>query len=130
MAWMRRHAEVLPVSCGYWMVFADWPGNNRIASLRNLQDDDRLAMLFLFPGLETFLRINGRGRVSSDGDLMQELREGIKVPKTAIVIRIDEVLFHCGRAINRARLWRDESSGPQSSAYSRRCDGWPGPIAG
>lgn len=91
------------------LAFADWPGNNRIASLRNLQNDDRLAMLFLFPGLETFLRINGRGRVSSDGDLMQELREGIKLPKTAIVIRIDEVLFHCGRAINRARLWRGES---------------------
>lgn len=91
------------------LAFADWPGNNRIASLRNLQNDDRLAMLFLFPGLETFLRINGRGRVSSDGDLMQELREGIKLPKTAIVIRIDEVLFHCGRAINRARLWCGES---------------------
>ena len=34
------------------VAFADWPGNNRIESLRNLQDDDRVGMLFLFPGLE------------------------------------------------------------------------------
>lgn len=87
------------------LVFADWPGNNRIASLRNLQQDSRLAMLFLFPGLDLFLRINGRGRISTDSELLQELREGHKVPKTAIVVRIDEVLFHCGRALHRAGLW-------------------------
>jgi predicted pyridoxine 5'-phosphate oxidase superfamily flavin-nucleotide-binding protein len=36
------------------LAFADWPGNNRIESLRNLQHDARVAMLFLFPGLEVF----------------------------------------------------------------------------
>ena len=91
------------------LAFADWPGNNRIASLRNLQNDARLAMLFLFPGMETFLRVNGRGGVSCSPDLMEELREGDKCPKAAIVVQIDEVLFHCGRAINRAQLWKQES---------------------
>lgn len=90
------------------IAFADWPGNNRIASLRNLQQDDRLAMLFLFPGLDVFMRINGRGRISTDGDLLNELHEGTKVPKTATVVRIDEVLYHCGRAIHRAGLWNSE----------------------
>jgi len=91
------------------LAFADWPGNNRIASLRNLQHDERLAMLFLFPGLDAFLRINGRGRISTDTDLLQELREGAQVPKTATIVRVEEVLFHCGRAIHRAGLWRSES---------------------
>lgn len=90
------------------LAFADWPGNNRIASLRNLQNDAHLAMLFLFPGMETFLRINGRGRISCAQDLLEELREGEKCPKTAIVVQIDEVLFHCGRAIHRAQLWQEE----------------------
>lgn len=46
------------------VAFADWPGNNRIASLRNLDEDDRVAMLFLFPGLDIFMRINGHARLS------------------------------------------------------------------
>lgn len=96
------------------LVFADWPGNNRIESLRNLQQDERVAMLFLFPGLEVFLRINGRARVSAAAELLQELREGEKTPKTATVVRVDEVLFHCGKAINRARLW-ESAARPQRS---------------
>jgi PPOX class probable FMN-dependent enzyme len=91
------------------IAFADWPGNNRIESLRNLQLDDRLAMVFIFPGLEIFLRINGRGRISADPGLMETLAEGDRIPKTATVVRIDEVLMHCGKAIHRARLWEDAS---------------------
>lgn len=91
------------------LAFADWPGNNRIASLRNLQSDSRLAMLFLFPGLEVFLRINGQGRVSTDAQLLDSLGEAGKTSKTATVVHINEVLFHCGRAVHRAQLWQAES---------------------
>lgn len=91
------------------VAFADWPGNNRIESLRNLEQDDRLGMVFLFPGLEIFMRINGRGRISTDPVLLEELREGRRMPKTATVVQIDEVLFHCGKAINRARLWHEDA---------------------
>jgi PPOX class probable FMN-dependent enzyme len=91
------------------LAFADWPGNNRIESLRNLQEDSRAALLFIFPGLDIFMRVNGNATVSSDPDLLVTLGESGKIPKTAIVILIDEVLFHCGKAINRARLWADES---------------------
>ncbi|WP_382323315.1 MSMEG_1061 family FMN-dependent PPOX-type flavoprotein [Hydrogenophaga sp. UC242_53] len=91
------------------VAFADWPGNNRIESMRNLEHDDRLGMVFLFPGLEIFLRINGRGRVSTAADLLADLREGERMPKTATVVQIDEVLLHCGKAINRAGLWKDSA---------------------
>ncbi len=91
------------------LAFADWPGNNRIESLRNLQEDDRAAMLFLFPGLEGFLRINGRARLSIDPTLLARLKEDDRTPKAATVVRVEEVLFHCGRAINRARLWSAET---------------------
>ena len=87
------------------VAFADWPGNNRIASLQNLVDDNRVAMLFIFPGLVVFLRINGRGALSVSPDLLARLAEAGRMPKTAIVVSIDEVLFHCGKAINRANLW-------------------------
>ena len=85
--------------------FADWPGNNRIESMRNLLEDERVALLFLFPGLDVFLRINGRAKISTEAALLTTLAEGGRTPKTAIVVAIDEVLFHCGKAIHRAKLW-------------------------
>lgn len=91
------------------IAFADWPGNNRIESMRNLEEDDRAALLFLFPGLEVFLRINGRAHSTVDPETLELLKEGRRIPKAGIVVDVEEVLFHCGKAINRARLWREDS---------------------
>ncbi|ARQ00383.1 MSMEG_1061 family FMN-dependent PPOX-type flavoprotein [Pseudorhodoplanes sinuspersici] len=87
------------------VAFADWPGNNRIESLRNLLKDDHAGLLFLFPGLDVFLRINGRAHISTTPGLLADLAEGQRQPKCAIVVVVEEVLFHCGKAINRAKLW-------------------------
>jgi len=91
------------------VAFADWPGNNRIDSLRNINDNSRIGMLFLFPGLEVFLRINGHARISRDETLLLRLQERGRIPKTAIHVTIDEVFLHCGKAVNRAQLWRQAS---------------------
>ncbi|WP_370673681.1 pyridoxamine 5'-phosphate oxidase family protein [Pleomorphomonas sp. PLEO] len=63
------------------VAFADWPGNNRIESMRNLTQDDRLGMLFLFPGLDVFMRINGHSRISENAALCSSLVEGRRYPK-------------------------------------------------
>lgn len=97
------------------VAYADSPGNNRIESMRNLERDARLGMLFIFPGLELFMRINGRGTVSTDPALLAQLSEGGKAPKTATVVAIDEVLLHCGKAVNRAKLWHPDSQLDRSS---------------
>ena len=89
--------------------FADWPGNNRITSLRHIVSDDRVGLLFLFPGLDIFMRINGHAGVTVDGDILDRLKEGARRPKAAVVIMIDDVLFHCGKAINRAGLWQQDA---------------------
>lgn len=91
------------------IAFADWPGNNRIESMRNIERDDRVAMLFIFPGLEIFLRINGRSAISIDPELLAQVGEGARIPKSAIVVTVEEVIFHCGRAVNRAKFWQPES---------------------
>lgn len=70
---------------------ADWPGNNRIESLRKLVRDERLGMVFLFPGQEIFLRINGRGRISTAPELRAQLSEGERAPKAATVVAVDQV---------------------------------------
>lgn len=97
------------------VAFADWPGNNRIESLRNLERDDRVGMLFIFPGLEVFLRINGHARVSTAPELLAELAEQGRTPKTATVVAITEVLMHCGKAVNRAKLWAPASQVDRAS---------------
>ena len=91
------------------IAFGDWPGNNRIESMRNLMHDTRVALCFIFPGLEIFLRINGTARISTDQALLSSVAEGGRLPKTAIVVSIKELIFHCGKAINRAGLWKVES---------------------
>ena len=91
------------------IAFADWPGNNRIESMRNIVADDRVALLFLFPGLQIFMRLGGTARISTDPRLLDRLLEGQRRPKSAIVVDITEALFHCGKAISRARLWEADA---------------------
>lgn len=91
------------------IAWGDWPGNNRIESMRNLVHDPRVALCFIFPGLEIFMRINGTARISTDQDLLASVAEGGRLPKTAIAVSITELIFHCGKAINRAGLWKVES---------------------
>jgi PPOX class probable FMN-dependent enzyme len=83
----------------------DWRGNNRVDSLSNIVRDPRLALMFLVPGSNTMMRINGRGVVSNDEELLAGFEMDGKHPRTVIVITIDEVYFQCARALMRSELW-------------------------
>lgn len=87
----------------------DWRGNNRIDSLSNIVRDPRLALMFLVPGSNTTMRINGRGVVSNDEALLESFEMDGKHPRTIVVITIDEVYFQCARALVRAQLWNPEN---------------------
>lgn len=89
--------------------FGDWPGNNKIETLRNIARNNQIGLLFLFPGLDIFMRINGRAGITVDSDILDRLCEGDKVPKVAVVLSIDAVYFHCGKAVNRAGLWKADN---------------------
>jgi hypothetical protein len=102
-------AGFVKVIDSHTVTFADWPGNNRIESMRNIQRDERVGLLFVYPGLDVFLRINGAARLSTDPSLLERLAEGGRTPKAATIVTVREVLFHCGKAVNRARLWAPES---------------------
>lgn len=87
----------------------DWRGNNRVDSLSNIVRDPRLALMFLVPGSNTTMRINGRGVVSNDEALLESFEMDGKHPRTIVVITIDEVYFQCARALIRAQLWNPEN---------------------
>jgi hypothetical protein len=64
-----------------------------------------VGLIFLVPGVEEVVRASGRASVSSDPNLLAQMAVNGKVPRLAVVIALDEVFFHCGKALRRAGLW-------------------------
>ena len=91
------------------VAFPDRRGNNRLDTLRNIIVDPRVALLFLIPGWNECLRINGRATISTDPALLDEFIFKGKRPVTAVIIKIDAMYFQCARAIKRAGLWSEEA---------------------
>jgi PPOX class probable FMN-dependent enzyme len=83
----------------------DWPGNNKLETMTNILSTGRCGLLFLVPGNDLFLRINGDAIITRDPDLLARMTERDKTPKAAIRIAIKECYFHCGKAIKRSKIW-------------------------
>lgn len=89
----------------------DATGNRRLDTLENIVATGRVGVIFVIPGRDTTLRVNGRGAVSAEPDLLGRLTPVGKPPKTAIVVHAEEVYTHCPKAFVRSRLW-DPASWP------------------
>lgn len=94
----------------------DWRGNDRIDSLRNIIRDPRVSLMFLVPGSNTVVRVNGQGRISDAPDLLQRFAKSGKVPRTVLLVTIGEIYFQCARAVMRAGLWDGKSAPALPSA--------------
>ncbi|RKT32100.1 hypothetical protein BXY70_1430 [Roseovarius halotolerans] len=94
------------------LAMPDWRGNNRLDSLRNIVSDGRVSLLFMVPGSNTVVRINGQARVTADAQLRAMFNRQGKQPATVIVIKIAEIYTQCARASIRSAIWgRDDSKG-------------------
>jgi PPOX class probable FMN-dependent enzyme len=87
------------------------PGNRHAATFSNLVRNGSVGLLFLIPGKQETLRVNGTAVIVRD----QWLRDGMaidgKVPEFAIVVTVEEAFFHCAKCMIRSRLW-DAASWP------------------
>jgi PPOX class probable FMN-dependent enzyme, DR_2398 family len=90
------------------LLLPDWRGNNRVDSLMNIVRDPRVALMFLIPGSNTAMRVNGSAVVSVEPSLLAAFEMDGRHPRSVIVITIAEVYFQCARAIMRAELWNPE----------------------
>ncbi len=97
------------------VVIPDRRGNNRLDTLSNIVENPNLGLIFLIPGFNDILRINGRGKVVDDPALLAGYAVKGKVPATAIVITVDEAYLHCPKAVMRADLWSDEAKTPRDA---------------
>jgi len=48
------------------LLLPDWRGNNRIDSLRNIVRDGRVSLLFMVPGCNNVVRVNGHAMLTAD----------------------------------------------------------------
>jgi len=87
------------------LVIPDRRGNNRLDTLKNIVVDPRVALLFLLPGIDETLRINGQAHLTTDPALMGRFEIKGTKPATVVVVEIEAVYFQCARALTRARLW-------------------------
>jgi len=88
------------------LAIPDAPGNKLVYSLRNVVRTARAGLLFLIPGLEETLRVNGRACLTRDPELLERLAGDGKTPKVAIGVEVDEAFLHCAKAFKRSALWR------------------------
>lgn len=94
------------------LAMPDWRGNNRLDSLRNIVTDGRVSLMFMVPGSNTVVRLNGRARLTADPDMRARFLKQGRQPATVIIIEIGEIYTQCAKALIRAGLWsRDDSAG-------------------
>lgn len=91
------------------LAFGDLAGNNRLDSFRNLLAHPAIGLLFLVPGVDETLRVNGRAVLTTDDDVRAACAIDGKVPKVAIGVEVEECFVHCAKAFRRSGLWRPET---------------------
>ncbi|MDF5758084.1 pyridoxamine 5'-phosphate oxidase family protein [Spongiactinospora sp. TRM90649] len=90
------------------IVVPDRIGNKIADSFENIADNPHVGLLFFVPGTVETLRVNGRAYLTDDEDLRTMLEQDHVRPDLALVVEIDEVYLHCGRALLRSRLWEPD----------------------
>lgn len=90
------------------LVVPDRPGNKRLDGMRNILDNPHVGLIFLVPGKEETLRVNGRATITRDPALLARLEAAGKRPRLAIGVEVEEVFMHCAKAFKRSGLWQPE----------------------
>ncbi|MGR8947715.1 MAG: pyridoxamine 5'-phosphate oxidase family protein [Gammaproteobacteria bacterium] len=85
------------------------PGNRRVDSLSNIVSNPNVGLLFMIPGFEDTLRVNGKASVVTDESLLEQCAVKGKAPKTGIRVDVEEAYIHCAKAFKRSKLWAPES---------------------
>jgi PPOX class probable FMN-dependent enzyme len=91
------------------LAIPDRPGNNRIDTLSNVVENPGIGLLFLIPGFEETLRVNGHGRIVMDPALLATMTAQSRPPRSALVVNVKEAYLQCSKALVRSRLWAADS---------------------
>lgn len=91
------------------LLVPDAPGNNRLDTLENIIATGHLGLLFLIPGVDETLRVNGRAQLCSDASLLAHFATDRRPPSLVIRVTVKEAYLHCAKALMRSSLWHPDS---------------------
>ena len=112
------HAGFVQVLDPHTIFIPERPGNKRVDTLSNIINNPNVGLLFLIPGFDDCLRVNGKAKVIKEQTLLEKSIVNKKAPKMGILITIEEAMLHCAKAIRRSKLWDDESKHDRSELPS------------
>ena len=93
----------------------DRPGNNRLDTLENIVLNPAVGLLFLIPGMNETLRVNGVAKITVDAALRERLAVEGKPPISVMIVTVRSAYMHCAKAFMRSELWKPESWPERSS---------------
>ena len=82
------------------LALPDLNGNNLIDSIRAVVASGRAGLLFVVPGKDETVRVNGPAWVTTDAATLDRWDDELRRPTTAIVVRVEEVFMHCAKALS------------------------------
>ena len=91
------------------VIIPDWTGNNRLDTFSNIVDTGRIGAIFLVPGVDEALRINGKATLRNDEAFTSLCEVNGRFPKLVVHIAVKEAYLHCAKAIMRGQLWQPEA---------------------
>lgn len=103
------------------LLIPDRPGNRKIETLRNVIENPNVALVFFVPGRVETLRVTGKAVITTDPALLAPLSVEGKAPKCGILVTLDQVYFHCGKALVRSRIWDVTSQDAAATLPSFGC---------
>ena len=87
------------------IVIPDRPGNNRLDSLQNILDNPHAGVIFIIPGADWTLRVNGRATIIRDAEILERCAVNGKRPALGIAIDVEEAFLHCPKCMLRSNFW-------------------------
>lgn len=87
------------------LLIPDSPGNNRLDTLENLVQNGQIGLLFLLPGVDETLRVNGRAILSTHAADLALCADAKRSPKLVIRVTVEAAYLHCAKALMRSALW-------------------------
>ena len=100
------------------LLIPDSPGNNRLDTLENIIHSGKVGLLFLIPGMDETLRVNGTACLSDDAAVLALCTTEVRTPKLVIKVTVAQAYLHCAKAFMRSKLWDAQSHMARSSMPS------------
>jgi uncharacterized protein len=91
------------------LLIPDSPGNNRLDSLENILQTGKLGLLFMIPGIDETLRVNGIAQLSTKAEQLNLFSNEKRRPRLVIEVKVVDAYLHCAKAFMRSALWSPEA---------------------